>query len=512
MTRQDESADFYLVRRQPDADSVGRASAPAASRRRQGRLRHCFSVRSLLVLCLLTLLAPTAGCRREGPRVVTVRFWNGFTGPDGRTMLRMVKRFNAVNPDIHVLMQRMDWATYYNKLFVAGIGHRAPELFVIHTRAMQRFARAGFARPNDDLVAGREGIDVRDLDANVWNAVEFGGKHYGLPLDVHVMGMYYNRPMFREAGLTDARGVPKPPTDRAEFLNALRRMTRPGSNGRPDQWGFVFTNWESNCYTFMRQFGGEFFTPDYSRCIMNNPQNVAALQFCADLIRKYKYAPSPENFDAWIGFRQGKVGIVLEGIYMLADLQKQTDLDFAGAPVPQVGDHTAVWADSHNLCLRSDLKGAELRATWRFAKYLSDHSLDWAEGGQVPVRKSLRSTPRFHAMTVQSAFARQIPSVRYLPRLPFIFEFQTEFNIALEKALRGTATPQQALNTAAANVNRIIAREREANRTPLSPPASGGKNLLSPRLRGGPGWGTPRRKVRMGFIHRNRPLSGGAGA
>src|SRR5262245_60289160 len=99
---------------------------------------------SALWALLAAALLPTAGCGQAGQGVVTVRFWNGFTGPDGRTMLRLVKRFNQQNPDVHVLMQRMDWSTYYNKLFVAGLGHRAPELFVVHTRAMLRFARAGF--------------------------------------------------------------------------------------------------------------------------------------------------------------------------------------------------------------------------------------------------------------------------------------------------------------------------------------------------------------------------------
>ena len=129
-----------------------------------------------------------------------------------------------------------------------------------------------------------------------------------------------------------------------------------------------------------------------------------------------------------------------------------------------MGDTQAVWADSHNLCLRPDLKGAELQATWRFVKFLSDNSLDWAEGGQVPVRKSLRATPRFQAMSVQSAFAKQIPVVTYLPLLPFIFEFQTEFDTAVEKALRGTQTPQAALDLATAKINEVIAREKEAQR------------------------------------------------
>ena len=72
----------------------------------------------------------------------------------------------------------------------------------------------------------------------------------------------------------------------------------------------------------MRQFGGAPFTPDAGRCTLDDPRNVAALQFCVDLIRRDHTAPPPENIDAWIGFRQGKVATAFEGIYMLADLQK----------------------------------------------------------------------------------------------------------------------------------------------------------------------------------------------
>lgn len=420
------------------------------------------SRRALLATSVAAALL--GGCGRRGRQTV-VRFWNGFTGPDGRTMLRLVRRFNTENPDVHVVMQRTEWNTHYNKLFVAGLGRRAPEVFVIHTRTMERFIRAGFLRPNDDLVPGAGGagaLDTADLDANVWEGVEFEGRHYGLPLDVHALGMYCNRRLFREAGLADRHGEIRFPAGREEFLDALARITRPGSGGKPDQWGFVFTNWETNLYTLMRQFGGEFFTPDHSRCVLHNDRNIAALQFCVDLIRRYRVAPPPENFDAWIGFRQGKVGIAWEGIYMLADLQKQQDLDFAGAPVPQVGDHTAVWADSHNLCLRADLQGPDLVAAWRFMKFLSDNSLDWAAGGQIPVRRSLRASPRFQGMAVQSAFARQIPYVSYFPRMTFIFEFTREFNLAIEAASRGRATPGDALRAAEARVNAIIARERAA--------------------------------------------------
>ncbi|MFY8052261.1 MAG: ABC transporter substrate-binding protein, partial [Armatimonadaceae bacterium] len=86
--------------------------------------------RALLTALGGMLAAPgiLSGCSSNvlgGRKQTTVRFWNGFTGPDGRTMLGLVRKFNAENPDIHVVMQRMDWGTFYNKLFVAGLGGRA---------------------------------------------------------------------------------------------------------------------------------------------------------------------------------------------------------------------------------------------------------------------------------------------------------------------------------------------------------------------------------------------------
>jgi multiple sugar transport system substrate-binding protein len=413
-----------------------------------------------LVTCFIALALVTSCDRRNGSpagSVISLRFWNGFTGPDGRTMLRIVQQFNRDNPDVHVVMQRMDWATYYNKLFVARLGGRGPDVFVLHTDSIPRFVHADFLRPCDDLT-GADGIDAHDFDPNVWHAVEFDGTHFAIPLDVHLLGMYYNRALFKQAGIIDAIGNAKPPTTRDEFLDACQRITR--RTGSPDtsRWGFVFTWQRTNVYTLIRQFGGNIFSDDLARCTINSPPCVAALQFAADLIHQLKVAPPPAAMNPFIGFRQGKVGIVFEGIYMLPELQRQTDLDWAAAPLPQLGTEKAAWCNSHNLCIRSDASGAELAASKRFVKYLSDHSLDWAEGGQVPVRKSLRDSDRFRAMTAQFEFARQIPYATYMPRVLFVSEYLAEFEPAIERALSGSTTPQQALDAAQQNIEAIMRR------------------------------------------------------
>ena len=99
-------------------------------------------------------------------------------------------------------------------------------------------------------------------------------------------------------------------------------------------------------------------------------------------------------------------------------------------------------------------------AAWRFAFYFSDHSLQWAAAGQVPVRKSLRDSPGFRELAVQSAFAQEIPFAVYPPQVSFVFEFQTEFDYMVERVFRGSLTPEAALKEAEANINTIIARRQ----------------------------------------------------
>ena len=108
--------------------------------------------------------------------------------------------------------------------------------------------------------------------------------------------------------------------------------------------------------------------------------------------------------------------------------------------------------------MRADLSGDELAAAEEFIQYLSNHSLDWAAGGQIPVRKSLRESDRFKSMTAQMEFAKQIPYAAYMPRVAFVSEYLAEYEPAIEKALYGSATPQAALDQAQANIEKIMQR------------------------------------------------------
>lgn len=421
------------------------------------------SVRGLAILaCLVLIWAWLTLANRAQVRPLTIRFWNGFTGPDGRKMLKIVRQFNQQNPGIQVFMQRMDWGTYYNKLFVANLGHRAPEVFVVHASSLPRFARAGFLQPLDQFIDDKAHPIARsDFDPNVMREMQYGSQTMAVPLDIHPMGMYFNARLLRENGFVNPDGSADPPATKEQFLAVLKKLKQKRPDGT-QQWGFVFTNFRNNVLALMDQFGGKLVSDDGQKCLLDGPENVAALEFASGLI-KQGLAPPPELSDAWIGFRQGKVALAWEGIYYLSDLEKQPELQFGGAPIPVIGKQPATWADSHGLCLRSDLSGKKRDAAWRFIKFLSDHSVEWAAAGQIPVRMSLRNTSAFKAMPVQNAFAKEIPYVHYSPRVPFIFEFFSEFDLAVERAMRGTMPAKEALQIATVRIDKAIERDRREN-------------------------------------------------
>ena len=394
--------------------------------------------------------AALSGCADPAnAKTVTVRFWNGWTGPDGARALAIVRAFNAQNPDVEIHMQRIDWGTYYNKLFVAGIAGRAPELFILHTSNLRRFAEAGFLQTLDSLT---QNYPTGDLDASVWKAAHIDNAAVGLPVDIHMVGAFVNQTLLQKAGF-DA-----PPTTRDEFVQVLRKITDK-KTGADKTWGFAISSPSQTALTLMWQWGGTLFSPDLTHCTLNSAENAEALQFLVDLIRTEQTVLPPEGGDPWISFRQGRVGMTWNGIYMLPDLQKQADLHFVGAPVPQIGANQAAWVSSHNFCLKADMNPRLTEAAWRFVRFYSDHSLEWAAAGQVPVRETLRETKTFRQdLPVQAQFAREIPYGRYQPQVAFAFEFQTEFDFMVERVLRGTVRPAQALTEAENKINAIIAR------------------------------------------------------
>lgn len=415
-------------------------------------------------LCAPLLLLLCGGCGPSRPQAsggrVVLSFWNGFSGPDGKTMTRMVRQFEKENPDVEVHMQIIPWGTYYDKLTLALAYGGAPDVFVVQAARFPEFASFHTLRPVADVFTqSKPALGAKDFAPVPWRESFYQGTQYALPLDTHPIGLYYNPKLFREAGIVDSQGRAKPPATLPEFLADAKKLTRDTTGeGRPDQWGFVLTNEHTNWLTFAHQFGGDILTPDGRHGAMSSPGSLAATHLLCDFIIKYKVAPKPEGIDSWLALRQGKVGMAMEGIYMLSSLKETTGLEFAGAPVPQFGPNRGVWGGSHLLCEPAGIDPAQARAAGRLMRFLSDHSLDWGLGGQVPARVAVTQSAEFQSQPVQAQFARQIDAVIYDPQVPRANALNQFVDPAIDAALSGEQTPEDAMRDADRRINQLLAR------------------------------------------------------
>ncbi len=381
-----------------------------------------------------------------------IDFWNGFTGPDGRVMLELVREFNRTNPDVRVTMQRIPWATFYNKVMVSALYGRGPHVFVMQSGVMPRAYRAGIVMDVTHLFDDKLRAE---FSARMIDRVEFDGKLYGLPLDVWPQGMFVNAKLLREAGFVNADGSVAVPRTRDEFLRVAKALTDPAKG----TFGFAYGMWTNNFMTLAPQFGGEYLD-SAGNPTLDHPGNVAALQFLVDLHREHNVTPNPEGgIGGWVGFRQERVAMEFDGIYMLGDLKRLEGLQYLGAPIPQIGPKPGTMCDSHLLCIRKGVTPEQQRAAERFMLFLSEHSLAWADAGQVPARRSVRESDAFRALPVQAAFATQLDDAVYSPKTPSITELTLYVNLAVEKAIRGRMTAEEALHEANESYKRYLERD-----------------------------------------------------
>ncbi len=131
------------------------------------------------------------------------------------------------------------------------------------------------------------------LNKKVLEPLTREGRIYGLPvggvLGCYVMNLFYNKQMFRDAGIVDQHGNPKPPDTWEEFLADAQKLTNRekgvagfGILGQTGGAGWHFLNW-------VWQAGGDFEQEINGKwtAVFDSPEAIAALQFVKDLRWKY---------------------------------------------------------------------------------------------------------------------------------------------------------------------------------------------------------------------------------
>jgi multiple sugar transport system substrate-binding protein len=132
--------------------------------------------------------------------------------------------------------------------------------------------------------------------------------------------------------------------------------------------------------------------------------------------------------------------------------------------MPQIGSAPAVWASSHNFVVTSQAQkdANKLQAAKVFIAWVIDHSIDWAKAGQIAAAKTVRESPEFQQLEVQSIAAKELDYVKFPPAVPGIGGVTAPtFELAVNQAVLGKKDPKAALDEATKKANDLLAANKK---------------------------------------------------
>lgn len=386
----------------------------------------------------------------DGP-AVTLAFWNGFTGGDGAYMKRLVDQFQAKHENIAVTVQTMQWGDYYTKLPTAVQSGNGPDVAVMHVDSVATNAARKVIQPLDDVATALE-LTEGDFAPVPWQAGLYKDVRYAIPLDVHPLGFFYNKTVMESAGLDPEN----PPMDHDSYMAALDALKSKGIQGH---WAspFNFTG-GLTCQSLVYQFGGSLFNDDATQAAWGDEGGVKALTWWQNLIKDGYSNPKVGQDADFIALQNGQTAFNWNGIWSINTLAEKKDLQWGVTTLPNIGGEKAAWAGSHQFVLPTQKSPDENKgqASRVFLNWISQQSLEWAKGGQIPARNSVRESEEFQELTHQAELAKQIDDLRFPPAVAGIGDAMLEFEKAVNEITLGMKDVATTLNAAADRANKIL--------------------------------------------------------
>jgi multiple sugar transport system substrate-binding protein len=409
-----------------------------------------------LALCAISLAA--CDRRPSGGTVVTIS--GSALGTEGAVLRRQIARFMAEHPRLRVEIQPTpDDATQRHQLYVQWLNAHAgaPDILQLDVVWTPEFAAAGWILPLDRFSPPRDSFFAATVEANVWS-----GKLFAIPWFVDVGLLYWRTDLL-------ARG----PTSMEELVQQAREgMTVPGGA----RYGIVWqgARYEGLVTVFLEHlggFGGRIMTGD-GRVVVDSPEAIRALTFMRDAIYGSRIAP-PEVLtwheeEARFAFQNGSAVFMRNWPYAYALLSSGADsrvrAKFAVTTMPAApGGRPTAALGGAQLALNAYSRAPD--SAYAVIAYLTAPAqmLERAEVvGQFPTRPALYDDPRLAAaLDVPPADARRaIESATPRPVIPIWTQLSELLQIQLHRALARQTSPEQALRTAAREMNALIERTR----------------------------------------------------
>jgi multiple sugar transport system substrate-binding protein len=355
---------------------------------------------------------------------------------------------------------------YNDKLLSLQAAGTLPDSFYMNAENLSIFASRG-AFYDLTAIAGRDKA-TGDYWPELLEMSKYKGKLHGLPKDYSPHVIFVNEGALQAAGVA----LPKAGWGWDDLLDTARRFTQGGPGGQPTRLGLFSPSWN----ILVWQNGGDLFDKDVTRCTLNEPAAVEALQWLGDLYTKHKVAGLSTDLAAMgastiqQAFAQGQVGMWWMGRWGVPDLRKMTGVQWDAYPLPKGRKEANVFLQS-GPTVASSTKYAEV--AWEFCKVWTGpegQTINIETGVSVPPVREKSVQERYLAKTPPSRQGNQVflDAVKIgkpLPTTPNIGwgDWGPYWNAELNKIWSGELTAKAAADAIVPKVNAFIA-EKEGRR------------------------------------------------
>jgi ABC-type glycerol-3-phosphate transport system substrate-binding protein len=421
-------------------------------------------------LCLLACAAAGTAARADTVSPdgrIHVTYWDKWiSGYEGTAIETAVAAFNHSQDRITVdyyITSQID-----RKTIIATAGGDPPDIAGLWAQNLSTFADAEALTPLDGFIE-RDGLTKEQWLSRYYpvfaRICQHGGHVFAGISTPSSMALYWNRTMFREAGLDPDR----PPRTLAELNEDCRRLTKrdPRTGGlvqlgflpqEPGFWPWAFCDW----------FGGTLFD-GHSITLAKDPRNLEAMRWVQGFTRD-NGADDVKTFSSYFGawasptapFFTGKVAMVLQGVWYDGYIaQYKPGLDYGVGPWPEVVPGVRDFAIAEADILTIPRGARNPKAAWEFIRYLNSCNpdattrdelrgaelLDFLQEKLSPLREWSPYFEHHHPNRNIAVFRHlaESPHIVAIPDMGIWWEYYREVVSCFDKVRLMETTPEQAL-------------------------------------------------------------------
>ncbi|ACX66943.1 ABC transporter substrate-binding protein [Paenibacillus sp. Y412MC10] len=411
-------------------------------------------------------------------KIITVTFRDDGIGENG-AFYKWLKEVSASYPDKSVEIKptpiQASEGDYFAKVALAlKSKDTAPDIVTEDTFILNSDASAGYLEPLDDKLAGWEDWGNGSfIEAMKKGVTASDGKVYGVPYNTDSRGLWYNKDIFKQAGLPEDWQ----PKNWEEVLNAARTIKEKAPDVVPIWMNMGKATGEATSmqtYEMLLYGTGERLYDDASGKWITKSQGILDALTFVETVNKEKLGPplskvlngQAGNTASREYLPQGKLAISLDGSWITGNYMEtgaapwpeyKDVLGFAPMPTSQGQEPGSITlAGGWALSIPSNSKNKD--EAWEFIKYaLGKENTQKLvmSSGNITVRADVAKDPEYTKMPFNEIATEYLQNAEFRPAQEKYPEVSTQIQTMVESVATGTS-PADAMNKYAQDVTRIV--------------------------------------------------------